>query len=189
MVDFLDFFENAYRLKRTPRSGFWYYGIKEPETVAEHIFGVSLLAYIFGNYLNRYHDLNLDMEKILKMAIIHELGEALIGDLHLESRQFLGKCVEEAEKKAFKEMSEKLPEGLKDEIYNLYEEFEEGKTPEAIFVRSMDKVDLLIQAFIYEKTGYKNLQNFFGERKNFEYIEKIPEIKEFIESIKARRRE
>jgi len=187
MSDFLDFFENAYRLKRTPRSGFWYYGIKEPETVAEHIFGVSLLAYIFGYYLNRYHQLNLNMEKILKMAIVHELGEALIGDLHLESRQLLGECVVEAEKKAFKEMTEKLPEGLRAEVLSLYEEFEEGKTPEAIFVRSMDKVDLLIQAFIYEKTGYKNLQNFFGEKKNFEYIEKIPEIKEFIESLKARR--
>jgi putative hydrolase of HD superfamily len=84
-------------------------------------------------------------------------------------------------------MTEKLPEGLREEVLSLYEEFEEGKTPEAIFVRSMDKVDLLIQAFIYEKTGYKNLQNFFGEKKNFEYIEKIPEIKEFIENLKARR--
>ncbi len=84
-------------------------------------------------------------------------------------------------------MTEKLPEGLREEVLSLYEEFEEGKTSEAIFVRSMDKVDLLIQAFIYEKTGYKNLQNFFGEKKNFEYIEKIPEIKEFIENMKARR--
>ncbi len=187
MQDFFEFFEHIYRLKRTPRSGFWYYGIKEPETVAEHIFGVSTLTYIFGKLLNQRYNFQLDVEKALIMAIIHEIGEALIGDLHLESRQYLGKCVEDAERRAVEDMTGMLPGEIKEEILSLYNEFEKGETPEAIFVRSMDKVDLLIQAFIYEKSGYGNLEKFFEEKKNYEFIDKIPEIRDFMQKIKEKR--
>jgi putative hydrolase of HD superfamily len=187
MPDLFYFLENVYRLKRTPRAGFWYYGVRDPETVADHIFGVAILTYVFCHHLNSEQKMELNIEKALKMAIIHELGEALIGDLHLESRKYLGKCVEEGERKAFSEMAESLPENLKEEVKNLYEEFEKGETPEAMLVRSLDKVDLLLQAYVYEKSGYRNLDKFFGEKKNFEFIERIPQIREFIAEMKNRR--
>jgi len=187
MENLFEFLEHAYRLKRTPRAGFWYYGVKDPETVAEHIFGVTLLVYILGSTLKE-EGMNLDLEKALKMAVIHELGEALIGDIHLESRRYIGKAVDEGERKAFYDMVSKLPQTLRDEAFSLYKEFEEGLTQEAKLVRALDKLDLLLQAYIYEKSGYKNLENFFQEGKNFEFIEKIPLLREISKAIKERRK-
>ncbi|MEO0230674.1 MAG: HD domain-containing protein [candidate division WOR-3 bacterium] len=186
MHQILNFFEEVFRLKRTPRAGFWYYGVKDPESVAEHIFGVALITYISGKLIIEKGQ-NLNLERAIKMAIIHELGEALIGDIHLEARRYLGKCVDTGEQKAFEDISSTLPISLRDELLELYEEFNQGKTIEAKLVRSADKVDLLIQAHIYEKTGYKNLESFFNEDKNFEYIKQVPFFAELIENLKKRR--
>ncbi|HOK23143.1 MAG TPA: HD domain-containing protein [Candidatus Hydrothermia bacterium] len=187
MLDLFRFFDNVYRLKRTPRAGFWYYGVKSPETVAEHVFGVAILTYIFGEYLRSELNYTINVEKALKMAIIHELGEAMIGDIHLESRNYIGKCVEDGERKALEEMAAYLPDNLQTEIKELYNEFEKGETIEATLVRSLDKVDLLIQALNYEKAGYRNLDKFFDEQQNFKYIEHISEIRDFVQELKKRR--
>lgn len=186
MYQILNFFEEVFRLKRTPRAGFWYYGVKDPESVAEHVFGVALITYISGKILKEQGE-NLNLERAIKMAIIHELGEALIGDIHLEARRYLGKSVEAGERKAFEDMASTLPDSIKEELLDLYEEFDKGETIEAKLVRSADKVDLLIQAYVYEKTGQKNLESFFNEDKNFEFIKQVPFFAELIENLKQRR--
>ncbi|MGB9824353.1 MAG: HD domain-containing protein [Candidatus Hydrothermia bacterium] len=186
MQNFLDFLEEAYRLKRTPRAGFWYYGVENPESVAEHIFGVSLITYITAKLLLKQGE-KLDVEKAIKMAVIHELGEALIGDIHLEARRYIGKSIESVEHRAFHDLVSKLPEEVKNELLDLYKEFENGETVEAKIVRAADKVDLLIQAYLYEKTGHRNLESFFNEDKNYEFIKQVPFFSELIETLKKRR--
>ncbi len=183
MDKLLEFFEEIERLKRTPRSGWSYYGITTPESVAEHTFMVAILTLIFGRLLEKEGE-KLDLDKAIRMALIHELGETKIGDLHLKAREYLKECVADAEWKAVLDTAALLPSSLSSEITELYKEFEAGTTPEAKLVRALDKVELLIQAYTYTKSGYKNLDKIWkgsANRKFFNYFELINKFIELLD--------
>jgi len=100
MKEIINLIQEVERLKFIPRLGWTYYGIKFPESVAEHSFLVVFLSLIVGLLLLKRGE-NVDLKKILIMAIIHELGEARIGDIHLVAKKYLGfDNVNNAEKKA-----------------------------------------------------------------------------------------
>lgn len=180
MDKLLEFFEEVERLKRTPRSGWSYYGIKSPESVAEHSFMVAILTFIFGRLLEKEGE-KLSLDKAIKMALIHELGETKIGDLHLKAREYLKECVHEAEWKAVLDTVSLLPSSLSSEIRELFKEFEAGETKEAKLVRALDKVELLIQAYIYGKSGYKNLDKIWKGTANRKFFHYFQLINKFIE--------
>ncbi len=169
MKEIINLIQEVERLKFIPRLGWTYYGIKFPESVAEHSFLVVFLSLIVGLLLLKRGE-NVDLKKILIMAIIHELGEARIGDIHLVAKKYLGfDNVNNAEKKVVFD----LLNGLNlEELKEIYEEFMEGKSREAIIVRACDKLELLIQAKIYK------LEEFFKNDENLNEIEKEEIIKE-----------
>ena len=169
MKEIINLIQEVERLKFIPRLGWTYYGIKFPESVAEHSFLVVFLSLIVGLLLLKRGE-NVDLKKILIMAIIHELGEARIGDIHLVAKKYLGfDNVNNAEKKVVFD----LLNGLNlEELKEIYEEFMEGKSREAIIVRACDKLELLIQAKIYK------LEEFFKNDENLSEIEKEEIIKE-----------
>ncbi|MFZ8845707.1 MAG: HD domain-containing protein [Candidatus Hydrothermia bacterium] len=169
MKEIINLIQEVERLKFIPRLGWTYYGIKFPESVAEHSFLVVFLSLIVGLLLLKRGE-NVDLKKILIMAIIHELGEARIGDIHLVAKKYLGfDNVNNAEKKVVFD----LLNGLNlEELKEIYEEFMEGKSREAIIVRACDKLELLIQAKIYK------LEEFFKNNENLSEIEKEEIIKE-----------
>ncbi len=169
MKEIINLIQEVERLKFIPRLGWTYYGIKFPESVAEHSFLVVFLSLIVGLLLLKRGE-NVDLKKILIMAIIHELGEARIGDIHLVAKKYLGfDNVNNAEKKAVFD----LLNGLNlEELKEIYEEFMEGKSREAIIVRACDKLELLLQAKIYK------LEEFFKNNENLSEIEKEEIIKE-----------
>jgi len=184
--DFLNFLEDIERLKRVPRSGWWYYGITDPESVADHSFGVISLAYTLATLLNESGTLEreLDLLKILKMAILHELGETRIGDLQLEARKFLGEeQVENAERKVVEEITKDLGK-LGEEIRNVYQEFIERKSPEAKFVHLVDKLELLMQATLYRKYGHRNLDLIFNGQRNIGERFSHPIVDEILDEIR-----
>jgi putative hydrolase of HD superfamily len=169
MKEIIHLIQEVERLKFIPRLGWTYYGIKFPESVAEHSFLVVFLSLIVGLLLIKRGEV-IDLKKILIMATIHELGEVKIGDIHLVAKKYLGSDnVDNAEKKAVFD----LLNGLNlDELKEIYEEFMEGKSREAIIVRACDKLELLFQAKNYK------LDEFFKTDENLNEIEKEEIIKE-----------
>jgi putative hydrolase of HD superfamily len=128
VVDFL--FEAGF-LKRLARSGYPYLG-SGSESVADHTCRTLYVAYVLGQMSD-----GVDMCKLLKMCLFHDLPEARTGDLNYVNKKY----VEADEEKILTELALQLPFG--EEIAALIQEFNEKKTPEAILANDADQLDLL----------------------------------------------
>ena len=156
------------RLKNVIRTGWKDWKVKKErlESVAEHVYGVQMLAIAMHSEYNY----NLDLNKILFMLAIHELEEIIIGDL-----TFL-QISEEDKIKLGHEAIEKVLSGLykKDELRNLILEFDERKTEEAKFAYHCDKLECDIQCKLYDE---ENLVDINDQDENKAYSdEKIKEL-------------
>ncbi len=186
MRKIVDLFEHLERLKNTPRSGFSYYGVKHPESVAEHSFMVVFISLILA-LLNKQDGEDIDVEKVLVMAVLHELGEVMIGDLHRMTRKYVGnEYVEKGEVKAAKDLLSLLPDKIKEELEGAYTEFMERRSKEAEIVLSADKLELLLYVYLLEKWGHGNLDAFFTHPGNRELIKNEP-ARKLLEIIMERR--
>ncbi len=113
------------------------------------------------------------------MSILHEIGEARLGDLQLDARRLIGMDhLSRVEEKAVKEILTDFPE-----LVSIWKEFEAGETPEALIVKIADKLELLLQALDYEKRGAKNLDRIFDDFENRKNFGKLPDIEKFVEEI------
>lgn len=143
-------------LKQLYRQGWLKRGLPRDqcESVADHILGVALLAWFF----TEKGFPSDSREKILHMALIHDLGEVYAGDItpadgvSLEEKQRL-------ERKAVRRIFDKLPGG--EEYLELWEEYEAGITHEARLVRQFDRLEMVLQALVYERQGMGSLEEFF----------------------------
>ncbi len=175
-------FEHFERLKSTPRTGFGYFGLKNAESVAEHSYMVSFITLILANLLKEQGE-DIDVEKAISMAILHEAGEVLIGDLHKKARDYIGNdVVEKAEEDAAGDLFSLLPDQLKKKILDTYLEFNERSTKEALLVSSIDKFELLFYVYLLEKRGQGNLEDFFEHKGNMDMI-KNAFVRSFMEDL------
>lgn len=143
-------------LKKVLRTGWVLKGVKNAESVADHSWRVAVIASLLAKQLN------LNQEKLVKMALIHDLGEALIGDIKWESgAKVIGSQKEKHadEEKAIKKMFSDNPSFQ--EYVELWEEFEAQESKEAKAVKQIDKLEMAIQAFEYESEGHKDLGEFW----------------------------
>ena len=149
----MSFYALCSKLKDTIRKGplTWNANRKRIESVAEHIYGVQMLAisiyYQFGY--------KLDLNKVIYMLAIHELEEIEIGDL-----AFYETTKEDKLKKG-KNATDLILKDLvgKEEISNLLDEYNERKTEEAIFAYHCDKLDCDVQMKLYDQEGCFDLNN------------------------------
>lgn len=142
----------AEKLKKEKRKG-WIAkaGIKNPESVADHSFATALIAMMVGD------DINLDTEKMIRMALLHDLGESIIGDLMPGEDQLK----EEKEDRAIKALFSKLSEESRSFYEGLWQEFRASESPEAVIVHQIDKLEMGIQAKLYMTSGNDDvLQRF-----------------------------
>lgn len=144
-----DFFYLATELKRVPRKG-WKnkVGIEHPESVADHTYGTALMAMVFSDARN------LDTEKILKMALIHDLAESVIGDFMPEEISKENKKT--AENEAIKEILAKLPEDIANRYSDIWNEYMQASTKESVLLHEIDKFEMAIQAVKYSSEGFSN---------------------------------
>ncbi|AIF69778.1 hypothetical protein PAP_06920 [Palaeococcus pacificus DY20341] len=154
----LDVFSAAGDLKKIPRMGWLLRGVSNPESVADHSYRVVLITLILADEL-REKGIQIDVERALKIAILHDLGESRITDIPLSAQRYLDK--KKAEKKAMVELLLGLGKrGL--DYYKLFEEYEEESSLEGRLVKFADKLEMVLQAYEYEKAGYKNLEEFWS---------------------------
>ncbi len=150
-------------LKRIPRTGWGMRGVPHVESVAEHSFGVAFLALALVDTLQASGDLDgkLDLEKVLIMALLHDLAEARLTDLPRSATSLLPARVKsQAEASAMADLLAPLPAAGRYEA--LWLEFEHSASPEGRLVRDADKLEMMIQCLRYEQAGSRGLDEFWG---------------------------
>ena len=133
--EYLDILHVAERLKDTPRHCTT--TNRRTESVAEHSWRVSLMAFLL-----RHEFPDLDINKVVDMCLIHDLGECFTGDIPT----FIKKDSDrELEDSLLDQWVKTLPPELSEDIAALYEEMNEQKTKEAKLYKSLDKLEALVQ--------------------------------------------
>lgn len=167
------------------------------ESVAAHCFNVALLTFIVGTERK-----GLDLSKAIKLALVHDLHEAKTGDIIEDWKvkamkidpKTLGKGkhgVSAAEKSQLEragmdELVSRLPAPLQNKLLGLWEEFEAQKTREARFVRSMDKLDLLLQAAAYEKKHRIDFSTVFAHPNNQPADDDAAALTDFLKTLRKK---
>lgn len=153
MVEFLHL---AGRLKQTARAGWKLRGIAGPESVADHTFRVALMALVLAR------DADLDRERCVAIALVHDLGESIVGDI----TPYDGVAAEEKRRREREAMARLSQLTGGPELLELWEEYDRGATPEARFVKELDKLETVVQAAEYESEHAADLDEFWamGER-------------------------
>lgn len=162
----INYYLMANNLKNVIRTGWVEVGIssKRIESVAEHVYGCLVLA--IG--LDSEYKLDLDLTKVFKMLVIKELKKV---NLEKETTPDGQNSDDETGRSAIL----KLTNGLikQSEIVELFDEVNEKKSKEAIFVYNVSKIESDLQAKIYDLKGEFNLENAIADAKN--YGEKLAE--------------
>jgi len=160
------FLHRVGRLKRVPRTGWLDRGVPaaEAESVADHTFRVALLAWLAAGT-------ELDRDRVLKLALLHDLAEAVTGDVppydpdeltaadegdrsailnrrHVRSEARTA-AKRAAEAAAMADLLVDLPETLAGELSDLWQELEAGTSAEARFVKQADKLETYLQSREY----------------------------------------
>jgi putative hydrolase of HD superfamily len=150
----IEFYKLATSLKYTVRQGWIHWNVSKErlESVAEHIYGTCILAVSLHSQLN----VDVDIDRVIKMLTLHELEEIIIGDItpfdgvSKEEKKILGKA---AVSKILSTLINKK------EFEDLIEEFEEGYTKEAEYACLCDNLECNLQAKIYDDEGYMSFEN------------------------------
>ena len=164
----LNFYVLCNKLKNVIRTGWkdWNVKAERLESVAEHIYGVQILAIAMKSEYNY----DIDIMKVIYMLAIHELGETIIGDL--TQFQISKEEKQSIEHKAVHEILENLID--KNQIEQIYLEFEEQKTKEAIFAYLCDKLECDIQCKLYDLENYVDLnQQENNKTANNDLVKKL----------------
>jgi len=139
----LEFLRAAERLKSTTRTGYTSAG--QQESVAEHTWRLCLMALVLRPAFP-----GIDFAKLVKICIIHDLGEAIHGDVSAPEQArraaagaIAGKA--EQERRDLLELLAPLPAAVRDEITALWDEYEAAESPEAKLAKGLDKLETIMQ--------------------------------------------
>lgn len=144
------------KLKNVIRTGWvdWNAKRERIESVAEHIYGVLMLAIA----MKSEYEYDIDIMKVIYMLAIHELGETIIGDLTMF--QIDKEEKEKLEHEAVRKILSSLMDGK--QIEELFLEFDARETKEAMFAYQCDKLECDIQSKLYDQEGCVDLLNQEG---------------------------
>lgn len=127
-----DFLFEVGMLAKTPRSGFYFLGSGE-QSVAEHIHRVVYIGYVLATMEG-----NVNMEKVLKMCLFHDLGEARTSDLNYVHQKY----AQANEEKAIEDLAQSLEFG--EDLLTITKEYNERKTKEALVAKDADQLELIL---------------------------------------------
>jgi putative hydrolase of HD superfamily len=165
MDELLDLFLEAATLKRMPRTGWGMRGVPHVESVAEHSFGVAFVSLALAETLQAGGAPDgqpgpLDREKVLIMALLHDLAEVRLTDLPSTAVRLIpGEVKSRAEATAMADLLAPLPTG--GHLGELWQEFEDSASPEGRLVRDADKLEMMVQCLRYEQAGSRGLDEFW----------------------------
>lgn len=173
MKSILNFLIEIGKLKRVKRKGISFYGVKTPDSATDHTYRIAIMVWILGK------GKKINLEKALKIALIHDICKILTGDItpydgllpknKKERDEFVRRwrrfplnkkekiCVAKFKKEysALKKLTVELPKKLKKEIKNIWLDYQKGGSSEAKFVLQLDMVENLLEALEWHKKNKK----------------------------------
>ncbi|XP_035472759.2 HD domain-containing protein 2 [Scophthalmus maximus] len=155
MSNMLKFMNLIGQLKRVPRTGWVYRDVKKPESVSDHMYRMAMMSLTIT-------DPAVDKDRCIKLALVHDMAECIVGDIAPPDN--ISKAEKHRrEEEAMRHLTALLPEGLKQEIYALWEEYESQSSAEARLVKQFDLLEMILQAHEYEELEGTpgRLQEFF----------------------------
>jgi putative hydrolase of HD superfamily len=156
------------RLKCLDRTGWTLRGLPNgTESVAAHSFGVSVTAMLLADKFNA-HGISVDVEKILRIALLHDWAEARVGDMPRTATLYFGsEARKQAETAAFSDVVSDVDAAKG--YANLYADYEHRSSLEARLVKAADVLDLLVQVLALERAGARGLDEFWevAEKPDF----------------------
>ncbi|KAM7191320.1 HD family hydrolase [Naviculisporaceae sp. PSN 640] len=181
----LGYFHLLERLKTTKREGWRRFGIKRGESISDHMYRMSLISMYAPPSLAS----KLDLHKCMKMCLIHDMAESLVGDITpVDGVDKPEKSRREASTMDYitKGLLGKVDGGkVGEDIRAIWQEYEDSKTLESTYVHDIDKLELLLQMVEYEKRAKGKLD--LGE---FAYVKTrivLPEVKVWAEELMKER--
>lgn len=181
---FIEFQEKIGYLKHLHRTGWVVRGIPNAETVGSHSWRMAMMALQKEKEIS---DAGAKIDHVIKMCLLHDLGEAVIGDVLPEKYQSSKRKItreekKEREKRAIYRMSEKYDFPL---LRSFFDEYEQQKTLESQIVFNLDRMDLLLQSYEYMTLFPKNTR--LGElMQDEESVIKLPMFTSELAELKQR---
>ena len=155
------FFQKVLELKNIPRQG-WKdkLDIDYVESVAEHSYSTAIMSMVFSDLEG------LNTEKIIKMALLHDLAESVIGDVTPDEIKDERKI--SMENKAMIRILENLPSNVSQHYIILWDDFQKNSSKEANLLHEIDKLEMAFQAKFYLDEGIskEKLRSFFKTANN-----------------------
>ena len=175
----IQFFQSVLQLKCVKRAG-WISKVRvqNPESVADHTYSMCAISMVLSDLLG------LDTQRVLKMVILHDLAESIIGDYmpgEITKKQKLSQ-----ERNAMNSILCCLPYGIRLNYKKIWQEYSLNKTNVARFVHRVDKLEMALQARQYAKEGYshKLLAQFFNPAGESLLFNKPNSMKELLNVLK-----
>jgi putative hydrolase of HD superfamily len=154
------FLDYVMSLKRVPRSGWVTYRISghDMESVSSHTYSVAVIALLLSEIM-RLRKRKLDVEKVLKMALLHDLSESLTFDISRAFLRYLGRKgfqmkTRLEEKATSRILADLQSDRLARTFRTAIREYSSSNSLEARIVHCADALDLLLQVIEYERMGY-----------------------------------
>ncbi|KAJ3983879.1 HD domain-containing protein [Lentinula detonsa] len=167
-IDRLAFFHILESLKTQKRTGWVNNNISNPESISDHMYRMAILSMCTS-------DTKLDVAKCVMLSVVHDLAEAQVGDIapsHGIPKEEKSRLESEAIHTFVHEMLHNSPAAQR--IEALWKEYEDRETPEARFVKDLDRFEMATQALEYERAlNASALQPFYDT--SIPYIEH-PEV-------------
>lgn len=177
----LQFYEMVLKLKHSVRMGWEYCKINEPERIAGHMYAMAIMTLLIDD------NANLDRNKCMQLALVHDLAECIVGDITPHDDVPVN-LKHKMERDAMKQLSNMIGGEMGANLLNIYTEYEEKLTPEAKFVKDLDRFDMIFTALNYEKRDNTpgKLQEFFDSTEGkFEH----PFVRKLVAELNTQRQE
>ena len=178
MSDTLEFLSTICgSLKNIKRTGWVRMGVPLPESDADHMHRCAMCAMLVttqqpdprDNYSGDnsiFHPSKIDGIRLLRMAVTHDLCESLAGDITPFCDAGAVASKHDKERAAMEEIRKIVGDPLGEELYGLWKEYEELVTPEAIYCKDIDKFEMVMQAYEYEKAHLMPKSDVDNEASN-----------------------
>ncbi len=159
-IGVLDFVSGLSRIKMIPRSGWISHGVslQDVESVADHSFSTTVLAMLLAD-LEVANGRKVNVERVLRLALLHDLPETLTFDISKTYLEYLGRrgqsIKSELEQAAWKHLIKGIEKGaIRTRYAQLQSEFNAESTMESRIVHAADRLDILLQILEYRRRGY-----------------------------------
>ena len=171
LLDFLHFGE---KLKSVIRHSVTSEGI--PESVADHSWRLCLFAFALKDEFK-----DIDMDKVIRMCIIHDLGEAITGDIPAFDKTDTDRV---SEYQLAMDKFESFPAPVCTEFAELYTEMEKQETKEARFYKALDKLEAVIQHNEADLSSWTEHEKVLNLTYGYEYVEEFEYLKKLRDEMK-----